>query len=554
MKFMLVALNSKYIHSSLAVRCLYRAVKDDFLVEVGEYTINDSMSHILSKIYRNKPDVVALSCYIWNFKEMLLLAENLKIANPDIKIILGGPEVSFSQKEIMQNNPFVDYIISGEGEVTIKQLFQSVLDNSSMDIDGVTYRKDGKIIVCNPRQNVQSLDELPFVYQNADDILNNKILYYESSRGCPFSCSYCLSGEDSKVRFLSMDRVKSDIDFFVSHNVPLVKFVDRTFNANRKRAYQIFEYIINNAGNTRFHMELAGDLLDDETIELLKKAPKDIMQFEIGVQTTNAHTMQAINRKIDQNKLFANISKLMQNNNIHIHLDLIAGLPFEDLESFKKSFCDVMTLKPDVLQLGFLKLLDGSKIKLEADKYNYRYTKTAPYEIISNDFITYDEILFLHDVEDVFEKYYNNGGFQKTLDKLFEIYPDTFEVFSDIAKYFNDNGLFDMSLSKQKLYDILYDFSKSKNICIDDELKFDYIKTLKSHSTPKWCSNAFDVCFENRCHEILQDEQFKKQFLPNYYDVPAKKVMKTVHFEKFSDKIILFDHQSGKIVDVTGLF
>ena len=553
MKFMLVALNSKYIHSSLAVRCLYRAVKDDFSVEVGEYTINDSMSHILSKIYRKKPDVVALSCYIWNFKQVLELAHNLKIANPHIKIILGGPEVSFSQREIMQNNEFVDYIISGEGEVTIKLLFESIKNNTVCDIDGVTYRNNGDIKVCKPRENVKNLDDLPFVYDDCSDILNNKIIYYESSRGCPFSCSYCLSGEDSKVRFLSLDRVKNDIDFFVSHNVPLVKFVDRTFNANRKRAYEIFEYIINNCGNTKFHMELAGDLLDDDTINLLKKAPKDIMQFEIGVQTTNAHTMQAINRKIDEDKLFRNITKLIKNGNIHIHLDLIAGLPYEDLASFKKSFCDVMKLKPDVLQLGFLKLLDGSKIRIEADKYNYKYTKTPPYEIISNDFISYDEILFLHDVEDVFEKYYNNGGFEKTLEKLFKIYPDAFEVFSDIAKYFDKMGYFDISLSKQKLYDVLYDFSKQKNICLCDELKYDYIKTLKCHTVPNWCRCEYDSSFENRCHEILQNEEFKKQNLPNYYDVPAKKVMKTVHFEKFTDKVILFDHLTGTHLDVTEL-
>lgn len=555
MKFMLVTLNSKYIHSSLALRCLYTSVKDDFDVTLGEYTINDNMHHILSNIYRKKCDVVAFSCYIWNFKQTLEICENLKQANPDIKIILGGPEVSYSSRSIMQKYPFVDFIISGEGEITIRQLFDAIDKNGSYIINGLTWRNDNKVTVNAPREPVLDFDSLPFVY-NSDSILQleNKIIYYESSRGCPFSCSYCLSGENSKVRFLSVERVKKDIDFFVNHNVPLVKFVDRTFNANKTRAYQIFEYIIDNPGNTKFHMELAGDLLDDKTINLLANAPKDIMQFEIGVQTTNRRTMEAINRKINQDKLFDNIKKLIKNGNIHIHLDLIAGLALENLESFKKSFNDVMLLQPDVLQIGFLKLLDGSKVRGQIEKYGYRFCQNPPYEVISNDFISYDEILFLHDFEDVFEKYYNSGCFNKTMHRLFEIYNNYFDVFADIVGFFQNNRLYDVSLSKQKLYDVLYDFSKEKNINISEYLKFDYIKNIKSHTVPHWCATEFDLSFENRCHEILQNEEFKKQKLPNYYDVPAKKVMKTVHFERFSDKIILFDYNTDTQIDVTSFF
>ncbi len=554
MKFMLAALNSKYIHSSLAARCLYSAVKDDFCVVMGEYTINDSLSHIVSKIYRQKPDVVAFSCYIWNFNQILSLCENIKQADENIKIILGGPEVSFSQKEIMQKHSFVDFIISGEGEVTIKELFCAISQNSSYNIDGVTYRSGDQIIVNKPRKPVDNLDDLPFVYDDTIDEFKNKIIYYESSRGCPFSCSYCLSGENSKVRLLSLERVKKDIDFFIEHNVPLVKLVDRTFNANRRRAYEIFEYIIANAKNTRFHMELAGDLLDDATIELLKTAPKDIMQFEIGVQTTNPKTMTAINRKISQDKLFKNITKLMQNGNIHIHLDLIAGLPYEDLESFKKSFNDVMSLKPDVLQVGFLKLLDGSRVRAQVNEFGYRYSQSAPYEVISNDFISYDEILFLHDFEDVFERFYNNGGFAKTLDLLFKKYNNCFEVFADLAKYFENNGLFDMSLSKQKLYDVMFEFTNYKEIDAKEAIKFDYIRHLKSHTVPLWCKQNYDAEFEAKCHEVLKNEDFKLKNLPHYYDVPAKKAIKTVHFEKFSYGVLLFDHTSDSVIDVTQYF
>ena len=523
-------------------------------VMVGEYTINDSLSHILSKIYRQKPDVVAFSCYIWNFNHILSLCQNIKQANENIKIVLGGPEVSYSPREIMQKNNFVDFIISGEGEVTIKELFDAISQNKSYNIDGVTYRKGSEIIVNNPRKPIDNFDDLPFVYDNTIDMFKNKIIYYESSRGCPFSCSYCLSGENSKVRFLSLDRVKKDIDFFMRHNVPLVKFVDRTFNANKHRAYEIFKYIIDNSKDTRFHMELAGDLLDDATIELLSTAPKDIMQFEIGVQTTNDKTMAAINRKINQDKLFCNISKLMKNGNIHIHLDLIAGLPYEDINSFKKSFNDVMSLKPHILQIGFLKLLDGSRVKEQVNEFGYRYSQSAPYEVISNDFISYDEILFLHDFEDVFEKFYNNGGFTKTLDLLFNMYDNSFEMFEDLAKYFDENGLFDMSLSKQKLYDVMYEFTNYRGIDAKEAIKFDYIKCLKSHTVPNWCNQDRSAEFEDKCHEILKDENFKLKNLPHYYDVPAKKVIKSVHFEKFSYGVLLFDHISNIVIDVTKYF
>ena len=553
MKFLLGAINAKYIHTSLAVRCLYRAVKDDFDAEICEYTVNDSLLHITSAIYRKKPDVLAIGCYIWNYNVVRALCDNIKKASPDTYIILGGPEVTYNPRRVLEECS-ADAVVMGEGEITIRELFSALERGVPLEgIEGVAYRDGDKVTVNSPRLPVESLDELPFVYEGAE--FDNRIIYYESSRGCPFSCTYCLSGERGKVRYLSLDRVKKDLGYFVSHKVPLVKFVDRTFNADRKRAREIFEYIIENGGQTCFHMELAGDLLDDETIELLASAPSGLMQFEIGVQTTNERTMEAINRRIRQKPLFDNIRKLMEKGNIHIHLDLIAGLPYEDITSFAKSFNDVMELHPHVLQLGFLKLLDGSAIRKDEDKYNYRYTENAPYEVISNDFMSYDDILLLHDIEDVFERYYNSGDFRTTTDKLTEIYNnDYFSLYRDIAEYFNDNRLFDLSLSRQKLYGVLFDFCTSRDIDIKEYLKYDYIIANKCHILPEWCKSYKDKHFEDCSYAVLKDEDFKKEHLPNYYDVPAKKAIKTVYFEKVFDKVLLFDYESGRVVDVSEYF
>ncbi len=555
MKFLLTAINAKYIHTSLAVRCLYRAVRDDFDAQMCEYTVNDNIMHITSGIYRSGADVVAIGCYIWNYSIVRTVCDNIKKASPGTYIVLGGPEVSYHPERVLEEC-CADAVIMGEGEVTVRDLFDALhRGDTPADIAGVAYRSGDEIVRNMPRPPVEKLDDLPFVYDDTIDTYKNRIIYYESSRGCPFSCSYCLSGERGKVRYLSIERVKQDIDFFVSHKVPLVKFVDRTFNADRARAKEIFKYIIATAADTRFHMELAGDLLDGETIELLAAAPPHIMQFEIGVQTTNSRTMEAINRKIRQKPLFDNIRALMANGNIHVHLDLIAGLPYEDMQSFARSFNDVMSLRPDVLQLGFLKLLDGSAIREDARRYNYRYTGCAPYEVISNDFVSYDDILSLHDIEDVFERYYNNGGFETTTDKLFGAYNnDYFALYSDIAGYFTRNGLFDMSLSKQKLYDVLHAFAMEKHFDITESLKYDYIRFNKSHSVPEWARVHTDKYFEDCCYAVLKDEEFKKEYLPNYYDVPAKKAIKTVHFEQFSYGVLLFDYESGAVMDVSRYF
>ena len=555
MKFLLSTLNSKYIHTSLSLRCLYSMVKDDFHVAMREFTINDNFLSVISSIYREKADVICFSCHIWNFDKIINLCENIKKANKNIYIVLGGPEVTYTAKKTLTDYPFVDAVVVGEGEITIKELFSALetgIDMSS--VAGLVYRKGNEIIKNKSREVVANLDELPFVYDDSIDEYKNKIIYYESSRGCPFSCSYCLSGEKGRVRYLSLERVKNNLDFFISHNVPLVKFVDRTFNANKKRTKEIFKYIIDNSKNTKFHMELAGDLIDDETIDILSKAPQDILQFEIGVQTTNPRTMDEINRNISWEKLRENIVKLLSKTSIHIHLDLIAGLPYEDFESFKISFNDVFALRPHVLQLGFLKLLKGASITENSEKHGYNYMSNSPYEVINNNYLTYDHILELHDVDFVFDRFYNSASFETTIELMLKKYDSSFDLFYDLSAFFRDSGLMDKSLSKYDLYDALYEFSNSINIDCIDSLKFDFLKNIRSHNLPDWCKKDVTKQFTDTCYEILKDEEFKRVNLPHYFDVPAKAVIKYVHFEEFTDKILLFDHKSDIIIDVTNFF
>lgn len=557
MKFLITTLNSKYVHTSLAVRCLYAVVKDAFDVVMDEYTINDNINSVLASVYRHGADAVCVSCYIWNFGMVVSLCDSLKKAAPSVKIILGGPEVTYTAQETLQKYSFADIVMMGEGEITIRELFSALENGAPLDgINGIAYRdKTGEITVNAHREPVVSLDELPFVYDNSIDDLGSRIIYYETSRGCPFSCTYCLSGEHGGVRYLSIDRIKHDIDFFVGHKIPLVKLVDRTFNANPKRAKAIFEYIISKAADTRFHMELAGDLLDDETIDILSRADEKTFQFEIGVQTTNEKTMNEIHRNIKKDKLWNNIKKLLDRTKIHIHLDLIGGLPYEDIVSFAGSFNDVMELRPHVLQIGFLKLLKGSYILQNAEKFHYKYAADAPYEIICNDFVSYDDILTLHGIDFVFDRYYNSGSFERTMNFMFDKYDnDYYKFFYDLSKYYENNKLTKISLSKYELYDIMYNYCTSCGLDATDCLKYDYMKNIKSHNLPHWCADVMDKKFIDCCHLVLKDEEFKKNHLPHYYGIPAKTAVKSVRFGRFSCGVLLFDSVSGAVLDVTNYF
>ncbi len=549
---LLCAINSKYIHTSLSVRELYHYANDK-RVNFKEFTINEKPYDIMSTIYELKCDAVLFSCYIWNIECVLEVSQLLKEVSPYTQIILGGPEVSYNSEEILQKYYFIDAIMRGEGEKTFKDYLEC-----GMDIDGVTLRKDGQIVKNKDRDIIEDLSILPFPYSDEDLEENkNKLLYYESSRGCPFRCSYCLSSVSHKLRIKDIEIVKNELLEFIKHNVRIVKFVDRTFNADKKRTVELLKFLIKNASNTTFHFEVAADIIDDELLSVLESAPKGLFQFEIGVQSTNKCTISAIDRKMDFNKLSYVVDKIKSFNNIHIHLDLIAGLPYEDLNSFKKSFDDVFMLLPDMLQLGFLKLLYGTKIRRQKDEFNYKHTQKPPYEVLSNKFLSFDDIKLLKGIDLVVDKFYNSGNFKYSLKYLLKEYNSPFEFFQKLYEFYKYNGYQKVGISKEGLYDILYLFNKNDELFCDI-LKLDFLLNNKPRIM-KWNLRGYDKDFIKKRLEILTEE-FVEKNLPQYIGTDARDIIKTVHFEPFDYdvlgdckklyNVILFDNKYGKTVKI----
>lgn len=547
MRTLLTTLNSKYIHHALSLKCLKSYAKG-YDVVLREFTINDNIDAVISNIYKVNADIIAFSCYIWNVEKTLTICDALKKINPHLIIILGGLEVSFDAPYIMKDNLYVDYIIQGEGEVPFKKLLSYLEGEIShiSQVESVWYR-DGEDVKFTKISPTYDINQYEFVYDDSISDLKGKIIYYESSRGCPYSCSYCLSGRNNKVSFLDVERVKKELKFFMDKGVSLVKFVDRTFNADRRRADEIFKFISDNPSSTKFHFELAGDLIDSSTLEILKSVPKDAMQFEIGVQTTNPKTIDAIGRKIDFATLNERIKPIIEMDNIHIHLDLIAGLPYEDIVSFKKSFNDVIKLKPHMLQLGFLKLLKGSKIRNEKDKYGYVFKSHAPYEVIKNDFMSYDDISYLKDIEHILDIYYNSGGFQNTFEYLIGATDDPFSIFHRIHIYFEDNSLYDVSHSVDSLFDIIYEIYKSDSQALNNILKDRFINK-NAKIKPKLHT---DDEFLQKCYDFFKDDSMMEKYYPEFYNVPAKKIFKFLTIEKIGDRAYIFRTKTGECIDIT---
>ncbi len=552
MKALLVAVNAKYIHTSLSVRTL-KAYANSDNVEMAEYTINERVEDILRSIFLKKADVVLFSCYIWNIEVCLDVADMLKKVSPETKIIFGGPEVSFDDTEYMKKYDFIDAIMRGEGEATFKEW----LEIGEM-ADGITYRENGEIIRNKDRELIHDITSIPFPYTDEDIEKNSgKLIYYESSRGCPFRCSYCLSSTTHSVRFRDMDVVKEELMFFVRHNVRIVKFVDRTFNADRKRTCELVKFLIDNAKNTTFHFEVAADLINDELVELFKTAPEGLFQLEIGVQSTNDKTIKAIDRKTDFEMIKRAVKLVQKAGGVHMHLDLIVGLPFEDFNSFGKSFDDVFNLRPDVLQLGFLKLLRGTKIRSEEEKYGYRYNSKPPYEVLKNDFISYEDVLLLKGIEEVFERYYNSGVFRGAMEYLLEKYNSPFEMFKKLWLFYDGNGYNKVGQSRNSLYEILSHFCDDELFC--DILKLDYFTYNKGVNSPKWSLTKYDRSILKTRFDILTDE-FIAENLSEYADIPTKETVKYLQFETFeydvlSDcekrrNIIIFDNKYNRRIRV----
>lgn len=480
MKTLLVGINSKFIHSNLAIRYIqrYAAIRGN-LTETIEYTINQSVDYILDELIVRQPDVVLFSCYIWNIEYVKQLSQVLKKVCPDIIIGCGGPEVSYDSEQWLLDMPEWDVIIRGEGEEAATELIATLSNDGVLDaIMGLTYRKDGKVIV-NPQGLALDMADVPFPYDDAMTGLENRILYYETSRGCPYSCEYCLSSIEKGVRFRPLSMVFDELKFFLDKNVKQVKFVDRTFNAKKSHAMAIWQYLKeNDNGYTNFHFELTADLLDETILEFLKTLRVGLVQFEVGVQSTNEQTIVDINRKINFDKLKQCVLSIKDGSNIHLHLDLIAGLPGETYASFGSSFNDVMSMRPEQLQLGFLKVLRGSMIHKKQASYKLIYRNTAPYEILITDAMSYMDLRRLHHIEEVLELYYNSEQFSQTIEYLMGCFDSPFECFEALALFFETKGLFHNKHNRMALYEFLLEFAK---ICSAQSIQLDFVETLLLH-------------------------------------------------------------------------
>ena len=461
MKILLAACNAKYIHSNLAVYDLqaYASEYTDHII-LKEYTINQQKDDIMRDIYLEHPDVVCVSCYIWNISFVKELMSDLAKILPDADFWAGGPEVSYDAEKFLSENPEFTGVMVGEGEETFQELSGYYVKKNPEkleNITGICYR-DGEKIIHNGWRQIMDLSSIPFIYKDLSEF-KNRIIYYESSRGCPFSCSYCLSSVDKKLRFRDIEMVKKELQFFIDHKVPQVKFVDRTFNCKHDHAMAIWKYINDHDnGVTNFHFEISADLLREEELQEMSTMRPGLIQLEIGVQSTNPDTIKAIHRTMDFEKLKGIVDRIHSFGNIHQHLDLIAGLPYEDYDSFRNSFNDVYALKPHQLQLGFLKVLKGSHMMEMCREYGIVYKNREPYEVLSTKWLDYDHVLKLKNVENMVEVYYNSGQFQKTLEYAESFFPDAFSIYEGLGIFYMEKGYGDVSHTRMRRYEILLEY------------------------------------------------------------------------------------------------
>ena len=461
MNIILTAINAKYIHSNLAVyslRAYAKAYKDE--IRIAEYTINQQTNDILMDLYKKKPDVLCFSCYIWNLTYVETIIREIRKLLPKTPIWVGGPEVSYDARAVLVRLPEVTGVTFGEGEETFLELMKYYHQEGNVlsDIAGIAYRDEDEVIHVNAWRPVIDLSTVPFVYEDMDDF-KNRIIYYESSRGCPFSCSYCLSSVDKCLRFRDLELVKKELQFFIDEEVPQVKFVDRTFNCNHKHAMEIWRYLMEqDKGITNFHFEVAADLLNEEELQLIGQMRPGLIQLEIGVQSTNEMTIKEIRRTMKFSEVARIVKRINEKKNVHQHLDLIAGLPYEDLASFKKSFNDVYALYPEQLQLGFLKVLKGSYMEEQKSVYGLVYQSRPPYEVLYTNWLSYEDVLELKMVEEMVEVYYNSGQFFYTLRQLEKEFATPYEMYFELGNYYQANHLHTVSHSRVSRYEILLDF------------------------------------------------------------------------------------------------
>ncbi len=549
MKLLLTTLNSKFVHSNLAIRYL-RSYCHDLPLEIDltEFNINQNSDYILAEIYKKKVDIVAFSCYIWNITQTLQLCSNIKKVKPELKIILGGPEVSFDPETILKENLALDYIISGEGEETLYELMKSLLSDSEVDqIPGLIYRKEGLVSAGPERPLMTNLDQIPSPFIDHLEEFENKLVYYESCRGCPFNCQYCLSSTLKGVRTFSMDRIHEDLLYLLKANVKKVKFVDRTFNFNPEHALKIMRFLIDacekHQSKTTFHFEMTAQLITEEMLELFKVAPPGLFQFEIGVQSTHKPTLKKIKRGDHFEELTGVVQEISKLGNIHLHLDLIAGLPEESYKDFQKSFNDVYRLNSDNLQLGFLKLLKGSGIRMDAEKYGYKYRDQPPYEVLENDCIKFEELLELKMIEDLLEIFSNSHKFEMSIDFILtRHYPENpFSFFKEIKGYWEELGYHHRPHKDADLYHFLLKFycskvnkSEPESIEIFKEyLKFDFLRNIRKAMLPEWLLSIEVENYKDRCYEFVNDPNQLAKYLPELSDMKSQQIMRRILIEPF---------------------
>ncbi len=611
MKFLLAAINAKYIHSNPGVyslRAFARTKIPGADIEIGEYTINHQMDLILQDIYRRKPDFIGFSCYIWNISYIMEIVRDVKKVLPEAEIWLGGPEVSYDAKKVLTREPDVRGIMRGEGELTFTELVRAYLqrektsvpdgytgesfrgqakeetsgcaentrmpenaegENAHSDrldlsqIPGITYRAANGEIEEHGPQRLLSLDEIPFYY---DDMagFENRIVYYESSRGCPFSCSYCLSSIDKTVRFRSLDLVFPELQFFLDHKVPQVKFVDRTFNCKREHTLGIWRYLVeHDNGITNFHFEVSADIFDEEELELIGKMRPGLIQLEIGVQSTNPDTIREIHRHMDLVKLKRAVDRVYDYRNTHQHLDLIAGLPYENYESFMRSFDDVYRMRPDQLQMGFLKVLKGSYMEEQVAAYDLKYRGIPPYEVLSTKWLPYSDVIRLKGVEDMVEVYYNSGQFPATMKLLEKRFQRPSEIFVNLAEYYEKNGLTGISHSRLARYEILYrlleeDMREEERDHVTaakvpetgqpsladfrDSLMYDLYVRENIKSRPSFASDQSP--YKKEVREFFMAEEENPKWLTDYAGFDSRQMAKMAHLEHMEDgTFVLFDYK-----------
>ena len=551
-KVILAALNAKYIHSNLALRYLSRFQNNNqkHHVETMEFTINQRLDFIAEELFRKQPDVVLFSCYIWNVEMLRQLCPILKKIMPDCVIGFGGPEVSYESETFLRENPAVDFVMRGEGELVFTKYLEHLDAGNPAtlgEIESLTYRQNGEIF-STPQMHPMDLALLPFPYEDDFSDVQNQIIYYESSRGCPYHCGYCLSSVENGVRLVPLDKVLPDLQKFLDKNVPQVKFIDRTFNCKKSHAMAIWKYLHeHDNGVTNFHFEITADLIDQETIDFLKTVRKGLFQFEIGVQSTNPQTIRAINRNVDFAALSEIVQQIKDGGNIHQHLDLIAGLPYEDYDSFGRSFNDVYALHPEQLQLGFLKVLKGSMLHQKQKEFEIVYHDTAPYEVLTTHELPYADTLRLKYVEEMVETYYNSGRFLHTLAYLVPLYESPFAFFEALSQFWVSENYHYLGLSKMGLFDVLWRFVE-QNPKVDKrklqwEMKFDIALHEKPKKLPAWLTVTNEEQWHDKVFAFYGNPALWQKCLPHYKS--NKEAIRQTHLEVFGDekqKAVLFDY------------